>query len=103
MDSFVPGNALEEQLLADGSLGLGTFSASEAVRRLRTQQRSDALDGRWKTPKLDSKPATVRVGAAVVGFASDWARSVCGACPRGPSLFLGLNRLERVENIRSIN
>ena len=68
MDSFVPGNALEEQLLADGSLGLGTFAASEAVRRLRTQQRSDALDGRWKTPKLDSKESdTVRVGAAVVG------------------------------------
>ena len=71
MDSVVPGDALEEQLLADGSLGLGTFAASEAVRRLRTQQRSDALDGRWKTPKLDSKEsATVRVGAAVVGFGS---------------------------------
>ena len=34
---------------------------------------------------------------------SDWARSVGGACPGGPLLFLGLNRLERVENIRSIN
>ena len=63
MDSFVPDCALEEELAVSGALGLGTFASSEAVRRLRTQQRSGALDGRWKTPKLDyeSNTATARV------------------------------------------
>ena len=50
----------------------------------------------------DSDPLHV-ASFSRVAHALDWARPVCGACPRGPLLSLGLNRLVKVENIRSIN